>query len=771
MEQKQEAEKAKGKKTAKTHLETQGFKEYDRLRKYMGLIYLYGCFRAEDLARVNGRSVQHYNATIKLLWSLFWEDQQLADTMGRKNNKTCPYIPRSYAASAQNRMADSYMMFSVDRKSLLLLYLRLLQRLRDGSATAAQLEKAVEYLPAIDLEVYQNCRKHARLLSQYGYAALEGRTFRQREDGLEALTLSELWQLYHYVCFASNVTYPRVPGSFLRRTLERELLRRGQTVPSASALVLRHNSNHNVFDEEVVFRLLHLIEKRQGILIDGVKHLPVQLRIDCRLGRWYALMAREEAGALTPCIRAVSRMELPTACEGGDDPMWEQAKALVERAYRHSLFSGITGAAPVELQARLCFDRQGRQDQFTRELRVGEVTQTPEGACYHARISDPQEMLPLLRSYAPWLRVLPGDHALDQQLRQSLEEMLAALAGAPWDAGEENPRTFARQKSQAVPGKEPEQELRERVLLSPFQGRLLQFCLELLATLEGGQAPDLERLTRKYGMRSAWDTLKLLREAQILQPGEPLALSPRYGKAPLLPMSEVEREYLQYILDPVYMPEVALFLTDQTRERLKGEAPAWAKHIRQLKPLGAALPQQPGPEGFRVLLDAIRENRLISYRYRSSKEARLCTAQCLPWKLEYSAYDRRWWIILYDTEDRRTIKARLDNLQDITLGQKSDVTEAQILKAMEKLRMEQEVVLRVRDRHNALQRCFTAFENQQITESSYSPEEGYTLKFRPYSFDIQEILRQLMYLGPNVHLEAPESLRQALRVRLKKALE
>ena len=61
--------------------------------------------------------------------------------------------------------------------------------------------------------------------------------------------------------------------------------------------------------------------------------------------------------------------------------------------------------------------------QFRRELRVGEVTDGPEGLLYQARVNDPLELLPLLRSYAPWLRVLPGDHDLDARLRQDLLTM------------------------------------------------------------------------------------------------------------------------------------------------------------------------------------------------------------------------------------------------------------------------------------------------------------------------------------------------------------
>jgi predicted DNA-binding transcriptional regulator YafY len=89
---------------------------------------------------------------------------------------------------------------------------------------------------------------------------------------------------------------------------------------------------------------------------------------------------------------------------------------------------------------------------------------------------------------------------------------------------------------------------------------------------------------------------------------------------------------------------------------------------------------------------------------------------------------------------------------------------------MDHLRSADTVDLRIRNKHNALQRCYTAFENHQIKQSSYSPEEGFKLSFYTYAFDKEEILRQLMYLGPNVSLDGPPALQEELRERLRNAL-
>ena len=130
------------------HLSIQGFRKYDRIRQYLSLVYLYGCFNAKELAAVNNRSVQDFHVVIHALWELIWPEEAEVTNKQYKNKKCFPHVSRSYTRSAQNRMADSYMMFPFDKEKLLVLYLRVLQRLRESNANAAQLDEALANLPA-----------------------------------------------------------------------------------------------------------------------------------------------------------------------------------------------------------------------------------------------------------------------------------------------------------------------------------------------------------------------------------------------------------------------------------------------------------------------------------------------------------------------------------------------------------------------------------------------------------------------------------------------
>ena len=309
-------------------------------------------------------------------------------------------------------------------------------------------------------------------------------------------------------------------------------------------------------------------------------------------------------------------------------------------------------------------------------------------------------------------------------------------------------------------------------LLNKYQSRAMQFTLELLARLEYEGELDgaaLAALAEGSGLDYAGQVLEPLRAAELIEyDGKRCRLAPGAPR-PRLPMGRLEKDFLGRCLQ---LPEAALFLTPELREKLEAVCGAgdFFAPVEVMAPAGAPLPEQPGPEGFRTLLEAIHRRYLIEYTYRTRDDREPRQAAALPWKLEYSAYDRRWWAILYDPEQRRTIKARLDNLEQPRLLRPAGVPEADINAAMDALLEPEPLVLEVHDVNGALERCFLVFENQLFEETHCTAPGRYRLSFRYYRFDRSEILRRLLYLGPPVRLVGPASMREALGAMLDAAL-
>ncbi len=316
------------------------------------------------------------------------------------------------------------------------------------------------------------------------------------------------------------------------------------------------------------------------------------------------------------------------------------------------------------------------------------------------------------------------------------------------------------------------------ILLHPLQSRQFQFSLALLEILGTGRSLDRAGVTQ-LGAGFHVDSIMLDELMESLCKNDFLELVPDPKRweccraatpamRPRMPAGTLEREYLQYILR---LPEAELFLEEDVRQMLMAQSPDWYSGIRRFSPRGECRTDAVLGENFRTILTAIHQGKTIIYRYRTKGSNRYQQAECVPWKLEYSAYDRRWWIILYDPEEERTIKSVLSNLRDVQLGTRHLISQEQILAAMDKLKMPEPVVIRVENVHNGLERCFLQFETQEFQQTRSLGNNQYELSFTYYKFDTEETLRKLLCLGPAVTLVGPRSLKEALRQRLLLALE
>ena len=216
---------------------------------------------------------------------------------------------------------------------------------------------------------------------------------------LHRLTDDDLTALYRYVKFCGNITYPRIPARYLLRSIEREYLRRGLALTQTSYFRFLNSPNHNVMDEDLAYTLLKLIKDRKKALLTVQRgkseqtHLviPVCLRIDRRLGRWYLLTMEGQ-----PTIRRLTRLQDVTPGGKCTSEEWTQAQAAVTAVFARSRFSGYyPEEGPTVLRMELKFENPGMERQFLRELSGGSVQAEGERRIYHDLINDPIELVPL----------------------------------------------------------------------------------------------------------------------------------------------------------------------------------------------------------------------------------------------------------------------------------------------------------------------------------------------------------------------------------------
>lgn len=406
----------------------EGVREYDRIRRYLEGIYLYGFFSRDDFALAGIGSVKDYDQGTKLIRDMFPETEEAALW---KDGRKYLRVQRAYAISGENRMSDSYLLSAMDAEEELPVLLGVLSSLAGGEKTVGGVCQETAIRTRVEDSLgYNKIRRWLLELVEYGYVEKTARGYRLRENPLAELTDEGMRQLQDYVRFAAGVTYPRVAGSFLLRTLERECRRRGLEPGEGSPFLLRHSVNRDVFDEDLVCRLMEAVEERRMVEVvqkrDRLLVQPVALRVDERLGRWYLLaMGQRPLLMRVSIIRSIKQKEQLSLEE------WEAGARACRAAFAKSGCSGkLPEGRPFTVRARLRFETApGLEAQFRRELRVGEVLQREEGAEYQGEMNDPGELTAFLRSYSPWLTVEPGEHGLRERIQKDLLEMRAQLKG------------------------------------------------------------------------------------------------------------------------------------------------------------------------------------------------------------------------------------------------------------------------------------------------------------------------------------------------------
>lgn len=231
-----------------------------------------------------------------------------------------------------------------------------------------------------------------------------------------------------------------------------------------------------------------------------------------------------------------------------------------------------------------------------------------------------------------------------------------------------------------------------------------------------------------------------------------------------------ELEHLGYILQ---QPLARLFLDEETIKKLKQALPLSSlqghEYIKVVEPLLQYTPDV-DIQDFRIILVAIEQGREISYEYMTNRTDQYISAIAVPYRLEYSAYDKRFWLILYDRNTQRTIKAKLNHIRQVAWGALHGLEEKTIRQAIARLKSPESLGLKVVDKKNALERCFLLFEGQERIESTQLDDNSYLITMEYFLFDEEEILRKLLYLGQQVVLVAPAALRQKLIEKIDRAL-
>jgi hypothetical protein len=116
-----------------------GVRIYQRIRRYIDKIYLYGFLSRRDFARLNHGSAKDYDVSVKLIKELFSDD-------GFNQKRGVQSVSRDYHTSGDLHLPDSYLLCQLDLQDMAE-YLHYLNIARQGPAVAPHFHDLLQLQP------------------------------------------------------------------------------------------------------------------------------------------------------------------------------------------------------------------------------------------------------------------------------------------------------------------------------------------------------------------------------------------------------------------------------------------------------------------------------------------------------------------------------------------------------------------------------------------------------------------------------------------------
>lgn len=247
-------------------------RDYNRIRPVLEHIYTYGFFSREDFEQEGVVKKSGYDKELQRLLSALPPHALLFRQDGKRRYF---YIHRDYFTNRAPWLAASYFLHSVKMKRICL---ALLAFTRLPSALS-RLRLSAEHLSGLpDTDILPALRRQLLRMEALGYTEKRGKEYQLPPDPLSGLDRAQLSALYQLAALFAYSGFPRTPGEFLRRTIQREFYFRGWPVPG-DPFLFRENCCRSVFDEELVCQLSEACQNHRLVNLvkgDHTEVLPVK---------------------------------------------------------------------------------------------------------------------------------------------------------------------------------------------------------------------------------------------------------------------------------------------------------------------------------------------------------------------------------------------------------------------------------------------------------------------------------------------------------------
>ncbi|HEY9061566.1 MAG TPA: WYL domain-containing protein [Pseudobacteroides sp.] len=223
---------------------------------------------------------------------------------------------------------------------------------------------------------------------------------------------------------------------------------------------------------------------------------------------------------------------------------------------------------------------------------------------------------------------------------------------------------------------------------------------------------------------------------------------------------------------------VRMVLSHETYEKLKRElggveSPIKDEYIEMTNTikLPEIAEQEAYSRNFRLILKALVDKKAIRYTNTDKRGNVYRDKLALPVGIEYSARDGRFRVSMYSIDDNRPIMANIFTLSELRIVDEDVGMDRETAKRLlfEQKYSSEPIILEVIDKKAAMERCFMCFSGMERTARDLG-DNKYEIKLNYYLFEEENLIRNIISLGPYVKVISPQRMVDEIVKRVKKSL-
>lgn len=231
---------------------------------------------------------------------------------------------------------------------------------------------------------------------------------------------------------------------------------------------------------------------------------------------------------------------------------------------------------------------------------------------------------------------------------------------------------------------------------------------------------------------------------------------------PTMPLTALQKQWLKALTND---PRIKLF--DPCIEGLESVEPLYEQYTVEYFDRysdGDDYENEKYIENFRLILQAFREHRKISVKFKGHR-GREIHRICIPYRLEYSSKDDKFRLICIVSNSKNSLTVNLSRLNSVKLlGQ---YMAEEYISPVPRTR---ELTVELTDERNCLERFMLHFSHLE-KEAERLDDNHYRIKLKYDGDDETEILIRIISFGPKIKVISPDKFIKLIRERLEKQLK